>query len=137
MMHKILKAKNLKTGIEFFDIEGLQNVLLNLPDEVEVVLRKESKKRSLRQNRYYWAVIISELSTELGHSEDELHEIFKTMFLTSEVDLVTNTGNKHFTISKSTTELTTEKMEIYLGKIRQFAEMELGIYLPLPNEVDF
>ena len=44
MIHKILKAKNLKTGIEFFDIEGLENVLMKLPDEVEVVLRKESKR---------------------------------------------------------------------------------------------
>lgn len=137
MIHKILKAKNLKNKIEFFDLESLENVLMKLPDEVEVVLRKESKLRSLRQNRYYWAVVISELSAELGHSEDEMHEIFKTMFLTNEVDLVTKSGNKHFNITKSTTELTTAKMEVYLEKIRQFADLELGIYLPLPNEVDF
>jgi len=139
MMNPIFKAKVINGNLIFNDNDKLNTYLLKFSanDSLEVILRKESKLRSLRQNRYYWAVIISMLSEELGHSEDEMHEIFKAMFLTNEVDLVTKTGNRHFNITKSTTELTTKKMEVYLEKIRMFAEMELDIFLPLPNEVDF
>lgn len=99
----------------------------------EINLR-EVKIRSLPENRYYFGVIVQILSDELGYSREEVHEICKHLFLSEVIFLKTKDGFKEMRIPKSTTQLKTIEFEDYLSNIRQWASIELSIYLPLPNE---
>jgi hypothetical protein len=96
---------------------------------------KSERIRSLPQNQYYWGVIIEILSEELGFNKDEMHEILKHKFLSKTVFLETKEKKmKALKIPKSTTNLKTVEFEEYLSDIRMWASMDLGIFIPEPNE---
>lgn len=99
-----------------------------------IVDLKEMRLRSQPQSRYYFGVIIEILSNELGYTKNECHEILKELFLKTLKHLKTKNGVKEVWITKSTTNLTTIDFEEFLSQIRQWASIELSIYLPLPNE---
>lgn len=105
--------------------------------EYELIIRKPKKERSLSQNRYYFGVVLRLLSNHTGHSVDDLHETMKSMFNPLRLEFNTKKGMEAVRASKSTTELTTVKMEEYLSQIRQWASESLGIFIPTPGEVDF
>jgi hypothetical protein len=84
------------------------------------------KDRSNEQNRYMWGVVYKIMADYTGHSEEEIHEAMKYEFLTDK-------GSK-MKIPRSTATLSTLEMEDYLSKVREFASMELGCYIPEPNE---
>jgi hypothetical protein len=96
---------------------------------------KELRLRSTQENRYYWGVIVKTLSQELGYNPEEIHEILKHKFLKEIINLKTKQGIDLIEITKSTTSLTTIDFEDYLSKIREWASIELSIYLALPNEL--
>ncbi len=96
------------------------------------------KDRSNNQNSYYWGVIISLLSEHTGFSPDEMHEILKHKFLRRTLWVRTKHGTQEQSIiAQSTTRLTTKQFEEYQSQIRQWASMDLGVFLPEPNEVDY
>lgn len=95
---------------------------------------KELKIRTTPENNYYFGVVVKILSDELGYTVMEIHEILKQRFLSEIIFLKTKNGVKEISISKSTTLLKTIEFEEYLSSIREFASMELSIYIPLPNE---
>ena len=92
------------------------------------------KQRSNNQNRYYWSVIIGTLSDHTGFTPEEMHEVLKHKFLHK--DLVVKEKSKVYfmNIPTSTAKLNTSEMEHYLTQIREWASLDLGCYLPLPNE---
>ncbi len=92
---------------------------------VEVIRQKRSKN----ENAYYWH-ILGELSEETGYTENELHELFKGMFLKKYIEI----KGKNYTVIRSTSDLNTAEFEEYLSKIRQLASIEWGYYVKLPNE---
>jgi hypothetical protein len=109
-----------------------------LPDgEYELIIRKPKKGRSSNQNRYYFGVVLRLLSDHTGYSVDDLHETMKSMFNPLRLEFNTKKGTEAIRASKSTTELTTVKMEEYLSQIREWASQSLGVFIPLPNEVDY
>lgn len=93
----------------------------------------EKEARSNSQNAYYWGVIVNILSDETGYTSDEIHELLKFKFLKSNISI----KGKEYITTKSTTELTTIAAEEFFSNIRQWASIELGIYIPLPNEVEY
>jgi len=97
---------------------------------------KELRLRSLPENKYYWGVIVKILSDELGYTTNEVHEILKQRFISKVVFLKTKDAVKEMRIPQSTTKLKTVEFEEYLSSIRQWASMELGIYIPTPNEIE-
>lgn len=94
---------------------------------------KEFKHRSLNENSYYHGVVIDILSSELGYTHDEMHEVIKWKFLAHPIELK---GQKVMT-AVSTASLSTSEFEGLMAKIRTWASMELGIYIPEPNEVPY
>ena len=98
--------------------------------EFQCVIEKKKKKRSNRENGYYWAVIIPILSEHFGYSKNETHEALKHQFL-----LVHPEGKPPY--AKSTTKLSTVEMEDYLSKIRMTLSMDWELDIPEPNEVDY
>ncbi len=97
--------------------------------KVIVTVEKVHNKRSLNQNAYYW-VILDIISNHTGHSADELHRLFKGIFLPRKMVVL---NNKTYSLAGSTTELTKGQFVEYLMRIT--AEVaDMGIILPSPED---
>lgn len=104
--------------------ENLKSFLSALVDgKYMLSVRKIRKSRSLPQNSYYWK-IVSIVAEWSGYDPQELHEHFKLRFLMSE------TRPQRV---RSTTELNTSEMAVYVDKVIQFAT-EKGIRILSPEE---
>jgi hypothetical protein len=135
-MIPIIKG-NVENGkLKILDIDKYNGYLMTLSGPVDIRISKERKPRSLNQNNYYFGVLVKMISDHTGHSEYETHEILKVMFLPERIELQTKKGIEYKTIGKSTTTLSTGQMEEYNTKIREWASINLGLYIPLPNEVE-
>lgn len=98
--------------------------------EVQVKIEKKKKERSLRQNSYYWSVVVKILGKHLGYFDDEMHSALKMQFLRIHRD------GKPDTV-KSTTKLSTKEFEDYTEQIRIWASEEFQVYIPEPNEGNY
>lgn len=100
-----------------------------------ITLETEKKGRSLNQNAYYFGVVVDLLSELTGFNQDEMHEILKHKFLRQTLWVPKKDGVKEKSIiARSTADLTTKEFEDYLSQIRQWASIDLGCYIPNPNE---
>lgn len=104
----------------------------SLEGEVDIIVKKRKRKRSMAENNYYWGVVLEVIREEMGLSPEEVHDFLKAKFLKREVQV----KGKMFEIIRSTTDLSTVEMEEYLENVRRWASTELGCYIPLPNEID-
>lgn len=95
--------------------------------EVQVLIEPKKKRRSDRQNAYYWGVVIEILSDHTGYSPEEMHEALRNKFLGF---YDKKTGLR---VVSSSAEQDTVEFEKYLTQIRAWAS-ENGIFIPLPNE---
>jgi len=113
--------------------DAYDNYLHSLDGLVEVVVRKRSTKRTVKQNQYYWAVVIRLIADETGHTSDEIHEAMKRMFLK---DLIIIKGEEYETV-KSSTELDTLGFsKDYIERIRFWAWETLSVVIPDPDTTE-
>lgn len=97
--------------------------------------RPYKKDRSNGQNRYYWGVVLKAFyNSEIGYTAEEWHEIIKHKFLKEWRTVKGKTKTEEIEITRSTTDLNTKEFEELMTKIRQWASIELGIWIPEPNE---
>lgn len=94
----------------------------------------EIKRRSNKQNSYYWGVCLPLISEHTGFLPEEVHEILKRRFLTEQRVLKTKRSIEFVDVPKSTTTLDTVSYEQFMSNVRMFASQELGISIPEPNE---
>jgi hypothetical protein len=134
------KALNLKDGkIRFYNPEGLEHYLREMPEEIYVVISKKKITRSQQQNRYYWGVVIKHISNKTGYEPSEVHSWLSENIL---VEIVPDKCKRVIINKKevldipSTTSLTTREFEEYLSKTREWASRVLSEYIPLPDEVN-
>jgi hypothetical protein len=108
--------------------------------EIEISFKKANKRRSAKQNRWYWGVAIKTIQEELLRMEGEpyekedihhyiLNEIVKAKFRTKDVmgKLIT------YTETKSTSAMTTKEFEVFKFQM-QVHFSHKGIDIPDPNE---
>ncbi len=69
-----------KKDNQILEREELKQAFTNLSDWTYLVNIKKWSKRSLEQNKYYWT-LLTIVQDDTGIDKDELHEIFKNMFL--------------------------------------------------------
>ena len=98
---------------------------------VTIVITKE--KRTLDQNRLYW-LWLSCIAKETGNDKDDLHEYFIYKYLNPELIQV---FEKMIYKRLSTSTLDTKQFTKYLNKIQVFANTELAIELPNPEDLKF
>ena len=106
------------------DIEKLNG------QEIYITIRKQSKNRSIRQNDYFHGVICKMIADEIGDNTEAVKEALKIKFLSFALK------NGMQTI-RSTSELSTSEFESFCSNCRQFASQFLGIFIPLPNEIEY
>jgi len=107
--------------------------------------KKMHRPRSLEQNAYYHGVCVKILADELGYTPSEMHEALKFEFLRYQrhVKMEKVIGgrvkkiDKLLWCSRSTTDLSTKEFEDFLGRVRVFSSVDLGIFIPLPNETGY
>jgi len=113
--------------------QTFKEYLLSLGDKVlDVVVKVHRNDRSDNQNRYLHGVILPTLCNHTGYSADEMKDIVKTMFLRRFVII----NGKEIEVVLGTAKLTTLEAETFFEQIRRWAALELGISIPLPNEVE-
>ena len=128
-MSPIFEAIIKKGKVIFNNVDLFNGFLISLEGkEVEVIVRRRKKSRSMPQNAYYWAVVVKLVSETTGFTDEEAHIALKMMFLQDRT--------RKIPTLRSTTELSTTEMEFYLENVRHWASTELSCFIPLPNEVD-
>ena len=93
---------------------------------IELVLRKESKKRSDPQNKYYWGVVIPTLGEHFGYTKDEMHDALKWLFLQKPESDPPTVG--------STAKMSTEEFNQYIEMIQVWAASDHSVVIPDPDE---
>ncbi len=96
----------------------------------DIVITLAKKKRSSKQNNYYWGAILPTISGHTGHTVAELHEAFKKLFLPRRLISV---NGKQVYLTGSTTKLTTGGMTEYVMRISAEAA-NMGVVLPDPDD---
>lgn len=121
--------------VEYHDKDLLLEDMRNYEGrEAYIVVKPYRKTRSDNQNRYYWGVVIKLLCDELGYSDEEMHEVLKQRFLMREKVQV---AGVEYAIYGNTSSLSTTDFEDFLSKVRAWASIDLGVFIPEPNEAEF
>jgi hypothetical protein len=94
---------------------------------VEVIEKKAT--RTISQNSLYWLWLTC-IEFETGNDRNDLHDYFKMHFLTPESITVFGESQER----RTTTGLNTIQFKYYLDKIQVFANTELTISLPDPDD---
>lgn len=133
------RGRIVKGKMEFNRKEDYLNYVQTLEGkDVSLVLQEWKNDRSDNQNRYYWGICIKIISEFTGYSDEEVHELLKSLFLKKKIDVKTSKGvTERHTVVGSTAKLNTAEFEEYLAKIRQWGSEELNCYIPEPNEADY
>lgn len=127
--------------LEFVDHTRMRQVLLSFSEGAWVwnIVKRIRKPRSGKQNRYYRGVVVRMIAEDTcgvpasKEDCDAIHrELAKNFLGSTEV----TKGGFTFEVIKSTTDLSTVEMEEYLEIIRRWADVELNLYIPKPNEVE-
>lgn len=131
------KISKVEGKTNFYDKEKFKQHVDSLPDnDYYITIDKNKKDRSLRQNAYYWGVVIELIAKHMGHPKDEydfVHQKLASDFLGFKKEVL----GREFWIVPSTASLTTVQFEDYLSTLRMFAAQTLGVNVPEPNEVDY
>lgn len=100
------------------------------------LVRERSRKRTNLQNRWYHHVveIFADYLRDCGchPTHDQVHEIFKKMFLTRAVIINEETGETLDMVGSTATLSTVEFID-YLDEICAYLEQEHGLIVPEPS----
>lgn len=103
--------------------------------EWQVTIERKKKRRTLSQNALMWKwlnEVAQQIQKETGQDADDVHEFFKARFLPKRIVEI---GDETETLIGSTKKLTTAEMSEYMNRIHAWAASELGIYLPVPEDL--
>ncbi len=108
---------------------------LDLGKAWELTIERVVKRRTLSQNALMWSWIegvVKHVVEHTGHDKDEIHEFLKAKFLGwgHHVEIGGET-----IVYYSTKNLTTAEMTEYMNKIYAWATTELGLFLPIPENL--
>ena len=117
--------------LRFINPAKIKQHLLPLKGQlVMVTAEKLRKHRTDAQARYYRGVVLKTIADNCGYRGSEeleaLHQEMRRRFLPKRGCL---------NIPVSTAALNTQEMSDYIEAIRDWAAMQLGLYVPAPNEV--
>ena len=106
-----------------------------------VTTQEQEDDRTLQQNRYYWGVVLREISEQAQiegqrWTVDAWHELFKRQFLGYEIKRVRVAGRKSPVVIrrlKSTAKQKVKPMSVYLDKVIAFAVTDLSVQFSCDN----
>ena len=108
---------------------------LDLEKVWKLTIERESKRRTLSQNAlmFMWIDrVVKHVVEHTGHDKDEIHDYFKDRFLPTRI---VSFGDDVRQLTGSTKKLNTAEMTEYMNKIYAWATTELGLFLPVPEDL--
>ena len=98
--------------------ESIQKLFGKLDDTkfYDISIREHKDSRSIQQNKRYWA-LITEMSSYLGYTTDEMHQMMAYKYLSYKNDLM----GEEVVVVPSTTKLKIKEFNEYYDKVAQFA----------------
>ena len=97
--------------------------------EIDVLIRKHRKDRTLSQQGYLWGGIYQFIADHTdGWTKEDVHDAMRQMFLTD------RTGP--MPLLRSTTELSTVEFNEYIERIAQFCAETLELVIPEPEKME-
>lgn len=127
-MTNLFYGKSIDGKLRFDNQRAVDDYLASV-DKKSLIIRidKEKSVRSYNQNRYYW-FYLRLIANDSGHTEDELHQLFKRIFLPP--TFITVLG-REIKVPSTTKGLNKNEFSEYLDKIAA----ETNIPLPDPKQV--
>lgn len=121
-----------KDGVVRMDksFDFMCSVLRNGAYKVSITKKVETRSRQQNALLWMWYACIED---ETGQNKTDIHDYYKTMFLTRQI-LV---RGQWVNVTGSTTKLTEAAMSVFMEKVKVHAATELGIILPLPEDKNF
>lgn len=115
-------------------IEAIKELFTASVDKrYKIEIKELKKRRSLPQNKLYWLYLTC-IEQETGQDKNDLHDYFKKKWIKPEVKEV---FGEQIVKDRTTTKLDTSLFKQYVDKIIVFANTELNITLPDPNDRNF
>lgn len=120
-------ARILNGKAKLVNRDGFDRLVQSLDgQEIDIIVRRHRKGRSLPQNAYLWGCVYKILADHLeGYTEEDVHEAMGQLFRTDRTGVVPRV--------KSTTEMSTVEFNEYLERIIQFAAEKLELVIPDPS----
>jgi len=107
--------------LEFDDKDAWEKIYKEFAGQsIEISVKPLGKKRNSKQNRFYWKVIINNLSLHFGYTNNEMHKALKLKF---DID--------------STAKLSVFEFSEYIESVVRWAEYEQGFLLPITTPHEF
>lgn len=107
---------------------------LDLEKPWKLTIERETKRRTLSQNALLWKwvdEVVRHVHEHTGHDKDEIHEFFKAKFLPAQHVQI----ESEVILYRSTKDLSKTEMTEYMNKIYAWATTELGLFLPVPEDL--
>jgi len=121
--------------IFFKDREGFYNHLFPFNNkEVEIIVKPKTKERSRKEEKFYRGVVVKAVAEEMGIFEYEAHEFLAKLFLIEEKKA--KNGMRYERV-RSTTELSDIEYRDFWQNCIRWANQELDLYIPYPNECSY
>lgn len=98
---------------------------------------KQRKDRSNPENRYFHGVvlpILSQCEAFGGWTQEDIKEFLKEKFLSVFKTIKIGDTFQEVKVVRPSSSLSTIEWEKWMKEIRQWADLEIGAYLPEPNE---
>lgn len=114
--------------------------------DLEIIIRKSTRKRTNPENRYYWGCVLVHLVRafkESGHPElsehnpddvANMHEVVKQRFFQDSAPTFTDPDGCVYFGKLTTTNETTATWEEKMQQIRTWVQESFRYTIPLPNE---
>lgn len=104
---------------------------------IKVTIEEEKKKRTNKQNGFYWAAVIPPIRQlfESGGAtvDDEDVHLWLRRNVGKLTRVITDPDGNTWAATRSSTSLSTIEFEEYIEKIREWA-INLGVNIPFPDE---
>jgi hypothetical protein len=127
-MKFVINSQNVKEEVLAF-IHGID---VSSPVVLSVEIKQHKNARTRYQNAYYFGVVLRTISEYTGFTPEELHASFKRTFLPIEREMI---GGVMVERLSSTKDLDTKTFNDYLERILHFCAENIGLYVPMPNEM--
>jgi len=103
--------------------------------EVVVTIGPVEKVRSVRQNNFWWGVVVPYFAAHCGYTHEEMHEALKAELLPVRRLLHDREGEilREVVTPGSTATLTTQQFNELIERAQQLGT-EMGIVIPDPNQ---
>jgi hypothetical protein len=125
---RILKRDKPKADI----IEGMTRTFFKQTEGNEAIISIEPNKmtRTGRQNNLYHA-IVDQVRVETGNTKEAIKVHCQSEFLESRIEEV---AKKQRVVLKSSKELNTKEMSVFIDEVISWAENDIGLKLNLPDD---